>query len=45
LKVTSPLSESIVIHRAGAPNERADDDATVDNRHALYITAVAGQWP
>jgi FAD/FMN-containing dehydrogenase len=45
LKVTSPLSESIVIHLAGALNERADDDGAVGNRDARYLTAFAGQWP
>jgi FAD/FMN-containing dehydrogenase len=45
LKVTSPLSESIVIHLAGALNERADDDGAVGNRDARYMTAFAGQWP
>jgi FAD/FMN-containing dehydrogenase len=45
LRVTSPLSESIVIHLAGALNERADDDGAVGNRDARYMTAFAGQWP
>jgi len=45
LKVTSPLSESIVIHVAGELNERADDDGAVGNRDARYMTAFAGQWP
>ena len=45
LKVTSSLSESIVIHLAGALNERADDDGAVGNRDARYMTAFAGQWP
>ena len=45
LKVTSPLSESIIIHLAGALNERADDDGAVGNRDARYMTAFAGQWP
>lgn len=45
LNVTSPLSESIVIHLAGALNERADDDGAVGNRDARYMTAFAGQWP
>jgi FAD/FMN-containing dehydrogenase len=45
LKVTSPLSESIVVHLAGALNERADDDGAVGNRDACYMTAFAGQWP
>jgi FAD/FMN-containing dehydrogenase len=45
LKVTSPLSESILIHLAGALNERAHDDGAVGNRDARYMTAFAGQWP
>ena len=45
LKVTSPLSESIVIHLAGELNERAGDDGAVGNRDARYMTAFAGQWP
>ena len=45
LKVTSPQSESIVIHLAGALNDRADDDGAVGNREARYMTAFAGQWP
>jgi FAD/FMN-containing dehydrogenase len=44
LEVTSPLSDSIVIHLAGALNERADDDGAVGNRDARYMTAFAGQW-
>jgi FAD/FMN-containing dehydrogenase len=45
LKVTSPLSESIVIHLAGELNQRAHDDGAVGNRDARYMTAFAGQWP
>jgi FAD/FMN-containing dehydrogenase len=44
MEVSSPLSESIVIHLAGALNERADDDGAVGNRDACYMTAFAGQW-
>jgi FAD/FMN-containing dehydrogenase len=44
LKVMFPLSESIVIHLAGALNERAVDDGAVGNRDARYMTAFAGQW-
>ena len=44
-KVTSPLSDSIIIPLAGALNERADDDGAVGNRDARYMTAFAGQWP
>ena len=45
LKVTSPLSESLVIHLAGALNDLADDDGAVGNRDARYLSAFAGQWP
>jgi FAD/FMN-containing dehydrogenase len=44
LRVTSPLSDSLVIHLAGALNERADDDGAVGNRRARYMSAFAGQW-
>ena len=44
-KVTSPLSDSIIIHLAGALNERTDDDGAVGNRDARYMAAFAGQWP
>jgi FAD/FMN-containing dehydrogenase len=45
LRVTSPMSESILLHLAGALNERDDDDGAVGNRDARYMTAFAGQWP
>jgi FAD/FMN-containing dehydrogenase len=45
LNVTSPMSESVLIHLAGSLNERADDDGAVGNRDARYMTAFAGQWP
>jgi FAD/FMN-containing dehydrogenase len=44
-KVTSPLSESLIIHLAGALNDLADDDGAVGNREARYMSAFAGQWP
>ena len=34
LKVTSPLSQSVIFHLAGALNEREDDDGAVGNRDA-----------
>src|ERR671936_1773615 len=37
LRVTSPLSQSIIFHVAGALNEHADDDGAVGNRDAHYI--------
>jgi FAD/FMN-containing dehydrogenase len=45
LKVTSPLSGSLVIHLAGALNDLADDDGAVGNRDARYMCAFSGQWP
>ena len=45
LKVTSPLSESVIFHVGGAVNERDDDDGAVGNRAARYITGFAGDWP
>jgi FAD/FMN-containing dehydrogenase len=45
LKVTSPMSQSIVFHLAGALNERADDDGAMGNRRAGYVSGFAGAWP
>ena len=45
LKVTSPMSQSIIFHLAGALNERADDDGAMGNRQARYVTGFAGAWP
>ena len=45
LKVTSPMSQSIVFHLGGALNERADDDGAMGNRQARYVSGFAGAWP
>ncbi len=45
LRVTSPLSQSVIFHLAGALNEREDDDGAVGNRDAQYISGFAGTWP
>jgi FAD/FMN-containing dehydrogenase len=45
LQVTSPMSQSIIFHLAGALNERADDDGAMGNRRAGYVTGFAGAWP
>ena len=45
LQVTSPLSQSVLFHLAGALNEREDDDGAVGNRDARYIGGFAGTWP
>jgi len=45
LKVTSPLSQSIIFHLAGALNDREGDDGAVGNRDARYIGGFAATWP
>jgi hypothetical protein len=45
LQVTSPLSQSLVFHLAGALNDRKDDDGAVGNRGARYIAGFSGTWP
>jgi FAD/FMN-containing dehydrogenase len=45
LKVTSPLSQSIIFHVAGALNDHEDDDGAVGNRDARYIGGFAATWP
>ena len=43
--LTSPMSQSILFHLAGALNERSTDDGAMGNRGAAYVTAFAGSWP
>jgi FAD/FMN-containing dehydrogenase len=45
LQVTSPLSQSIIFHVAGALNDRQGDDGAVGNRDAHYIGGFAATWP
>jgi FAD/FMN-containing dehydrogenase len=45
LRMTSPLSQSIIFHLAGALNDRDDDDGAVGNRDAHYIGGFAATWP
>ncbi len=45
LRVTSPMSQSVIFHLAGALNEHAADDGAMGNRDAAYVTAFAGCWP
>jgi FAD/FMN-containing dehydrogenase len=45
LRVTSPMSQSILFHVAGALNEHDDDDGAVGNRDAHYIGGFAATWP
>ena len=44
LRVTSPLSQSIIFHVAGALNDHEDDDGAVGNRDAHYIGGFAATW-
>jgi FAD/FMN-containing dehydrogenase len=45
LRVTSPLSQSIIFHVAGALNDHEGDDGAVGNRDAHYIGGFAATWP
>jgi FAD/FMN-containing dehydrogenase len=45
LRVTSPLSQSVIFHVAGALNDRKDDDGAVGNRDAHYIGGFNATWP
>jgi FAD/FMN-containing dehydrogenase len=45
LRVTSPLSQSVIFHLAGALNDRKDDDGAVGNRDAHYIGGFNATWP
>jgi FAD/FMN-containing dehydrogenase len=45
LRVTSPLSQSVLFHLAGALNDREGDDGAVGNRDAHYIGGFNATWP
>jgi len=45
LKVTSPMSQSVIFHIGGALNDHDDDDGAVGNRDARFVTGFAGVWP
>jgi FAD/FMN-containing dehydrogenase len=45
LRVTSPLSQSVIFHVAGALNDHEPDDGAVGNRDAHYIGGFAATWP
>ena len=45
LRVTSPLSQSVIFHLAGALNDHEDDDGAVGNRDARYIGGFNATWP
>ena len=45
LPVTSPLSQSVIFHLAGALNDREGDDGAVGNRDAHYVGGFNATWP
>jgi FAD/FMN-containing dehydrogenase len=45
LQAASPLSISVIFPIGGALNERADDDGSVGNRDARYVSGFSGVWP
>jgi len=45
LRVTSPMSQSVIFHIGGALNDREDDDGAVGNRDARFVAGFAGVWP
>ncbi|HEX6135879.1 MAG TPA: BBE domain-containing protein, partial [Longimicrobiales bacterium] len=45
LRLTSPLSYSVIFHIGGALNERPGDDGAVGNRDAQFVTGFSGVWP
>jgi hypothetical protein len=44
LRMTPPLSNSVIFHIGGALNERDVDDGAVGNRDARYVMGFAGEW-
>jgi FAD/FMN-containing dehydrogenase len=45
MRVTSPLSQSVIFHLAGALNDRKGDDGAVGNRDAHYLGGFNATWP
>jgi FAD/FMN-containing dehydrogenase len=45
LRVTSPLSQSVIFHLAGALNDHEGDDGAVGNRDAHYVGGFNATWP
>jgi len=45
LKLTTPLSYSVIFHIGGALNQRDEDDGAVGNRDAQFISGFSGVWP
>ncbi len=45
LRLTSPMSYSVLFHIGGALNERPADDGAVGNRDARFVTGFSAVWP
>src|SRR5581483_9813148 len=45
LKLTTPLSYSVIFHIGGALKQRDEDDGAVGNRDAQFISGFSGVWP
>ncbi len=45
MKLTSPLSYSVIFHIGGALNDHDGDDGAVGNRDAQFISGFSGVWP
>ena len=45
LKLTSPLSYSVIFHIGGALNDHDNDDGAVGNRDARFLSGFSGVWP
>ena len=45
LQVPGPVGEAVVLHLAGAVNDRAEDDGAIGNRDAQYVTWCAAAAP
>jgi len=43
--IESPMSQMIMFHIQGAVNDHAEDDGSVGNRDAAFVTGAAGAWP
>ena len=43
--IESPMSQIMMFHIQGAVNDHAEDDGSVGNRDAAFVTGAAGAWP
>jgi hypothetical protein len=43
--IESPMSQIMMFHIQGAVNDHAEDEGSVGNRDAAFVTGAAGAWP